>query len=144
MLHCARRHRVSMTSTPMLLACLIAVLPAADAMAQWPQRGGPGQDFVSKASGLAKTWPESGPRQLWTRDLGDGYSGVLVDGNGHQWSLASKIENLSQDEIAKRARALSEAPVEALPVDEAYEFAAAYAPESVAGDEMLAAENVAV
>ena len=80
--------------------------------------------------------------------LGDTYwgdrSGVLVDGNGHQWSLASKIENLSQDEVAKRARALSEAPVEALPAGEAYEFAAACAPESVAGDEMLAAENVAV
>ena len=71
-------------------------------------------------------------------------SGVLVDGNGHQWSLASKIENLSQDEIAKRARALREVPVEAMPVVHDLEMAEAYSIEPLAGDEMLAAENVAV
>jgi len=31
-------------------------------------------------------------------------TGILVDGNGHLWSLASKIENLSQEEIATRAK----------------------------------------
>jgi PhnB protein len=42
-------------------------------------------------------------------DLYDAYwgdrTGVLVDNNGHLWSLASKIENLSKDEIASRAKA---------------------------------------
>ena len=32
-------------------------------------------------------------------------TGILVDGNGHLWSIASKIENVSQDEIARRAQA---------------------------------------
>ena len=32
-------------------------------------------------------------------------TGVVADGNGHLWSLASKVENVSQDEIARRARA---------------------------------------
>ncbi len=31
-------------------------------------------------------------------------TGILVDGNGHLWSLASKIENLSQEEISNRAK----------------------------------------
>jgi len=31
-------------------------------------------------------------------------TGTLVDGNGHLWSLASKIENLSREEIATRAK----------------------------------------
>jgi PhnB protein len=31
-------------------------------------------------------------------------TGTLVDGNGHLWALASKIENLSQEEIAIRAK----------------------------------------
>ena len=31
-------------------------------------------------------------------------TGTLVDGNGHLWSLASKIENLSQEEISIRAK----------------------------------------
>ena len=41
--------------------------------------------------------------------LSDAYwgdrTGMLMDGNGYLWSMASKIENLSQDEIARRARA---------------------------------------
>jgi PhnB protein len=49
-------------------------------------------------------------------------TGVLVDGNGHLWSIASKIENVSQDEIARRAKAwyqvAAEVPAEAeYPVD---------------------------
>jgi PhnB protein len=31
--------------------------------------------------------------------------GILQDGNGYLWSIASKIENVSQEEIARRARA---------------------------------------
>lgn len=32
-------------------------------------------------------------------------TGILSDGNGHMWSLASKIENVNQEEIQRRARA---------------------------------------
>ncbi|TNF90191.1 MAG: VOC family protein [Gammaproteobacteria bacterium] len=32
-------------------------------------------------------------------------TGILLDGNGHLWSIASKIENVSQDEIQRRAHA---------------------------------------
>jgi len=42
--------------------------------------------------------------------------GVLSDPDGHLWSLASKIENVSQDEIARRGKGSAEtlAAVEAL------------------------------
>ncbi len=50
------------------------------ALAQWPQWGGPHQDFKADSKGLADEWPEGGPKQLWKRDLGEGYSGILVDG----------------------------------------------------------------
>ena len=33
-----------------------------------------------KASGLAEKWPEAGPKQLWKRELGDGYATVVSDG----------------------------------------------------------------
>ena len=64
-------------------------------------------------------------------------TGILVDGNGYLWSLASKIENVSRDEVSRRAKAwhqvASENPVETeTPV-------AAYLSE-----EMLANDNVAV
>lgn len=46
-------------------------------------------------------------------------TGMLTDPNGHYWSLASKIENLSQQEIANRAQPEVpnyEEPLEALEV----------------------------
>ena len=46
----------------------------------WTQWGGPNQNFVSASEGLADSWPEQGPRKLWTRELGEGYSAILVDG----------------------------------------------------------------
>jgi len=39
-------------------------------------------------------------------------TGMLVDGNGQLWSIASKVENLSQQEMAKRARADLEMPAD--------------------------------
>ncbi len=50
-------------------------------VAQWPQWGGPHRDFTVETTGLAETWPEDGPPKLWHRELGDGYSTILVDGN---------------------------------------------------------------
>jgi outer membrane protein assembly factor BamB len=48
--------------------------------AEWPQWGGPARNFHVESAALARAWPESGPRQLWRRPLGEGYSSVLVDG----------------------------------------------------------------
>jgi outer membrane protein assembly factor BamB len=44
--------------------------------AEWPQWGGPHRDFKSDVKGLAATWPADGPKQLWSRPLGEGYSGI--------------------------------------------------------------------
>lgn len=46
----------------------------------WLQWGGPNRDFKSSATGLANRWPEQGPRKLWERPLGDGFSTILCDG----------------------------------------------------------------
>jgi len=47
----------------------------------WRQWGGPTRNFraADDTTSLATSWPESGPRQLWNRPLGEGYSSVLVD-----------------------------------------------------------------
>jgi PhnB protein len=63
-------------------------------------------------------------------------TGILQDGNGHLWSIASKIENVSQDEIARRARSGFEIEA-ALPVDAEVPF------EALLGQEALADESVA-
>jgi outer membrane protein assembly factor BamB len=46
----------------------------------WTQWGGPQRNFQTDASGLRDTWPASGPRVLWKRSLGEGYSSVVVEG----------------------------------------------------------------
>jgi outer membrane protein assembly factor BamB len=48
----------------------------------WPMWRGPERDGICRESGLAKEWPESGPRLAWkATGLGAGYSGVTVVGN---------------------------------------------------------------
>jgi hypothetical protein len=57
------------------------VPPAGDgAPAAWTRWGGPNQDFSAPAAGLASSWPETGPATLWNRELGEGYSAILVEG----------------------------------------------------------------
>jgi len=47
----------------------------------WPQFGGPNRDFKTDAKGLADSWPTGGPRRVWSRELGEGYSGIAVEGS---------------------------------------------------------------
>jgi outer membrane protein assembly factor BamB len=68
------------------LLLLPAVLCATSASSQapapaWPQWGGPTRDFRAPAARLAARWPASGPKALWSRALGDGYSAVVTDGD---------------------------------------------------------------
>lgn len=49
--------------------------------AQWTQYGGPNQDFKVEDPGIALTWPDDGPRKIWSRKLGEGYSAILADRN---------------------------------------------------------------
>ena len=61
------------------VTCLGVWLCASPALAQWAQFGGPNRDFKVEAKGLAEKWPESGPKKIWERDLGDGYSTIVAD-----------------------------------------------------------------
>jgi len=44
---------------------------------EWLQWGGPDGDFTIQVEGLAEWWPEDGPKVLWQRPLGEGYSSIL-------------------------------------------------------------------
>ncbi len=77
-----------MTRPIVLLATLIIIAftlsghptHAQTSRASWPQWGGPSRNFHVESASIARTWPESGPRQLWRRPLGEGYSTILVEG----------------------------------------------------------------
>ena len=73
----ARSHRPHRL---MLMLFAVAVfLGSATVRAQWAQYGGPNRNFRSPSTGLATQWPADGPRKIWSRDLGDAYSGIAVD-----------------------------------------------------------------
>ena len=68
---------------PVFLGCalLLAVRPAAGwALEGWPQWGGPGRDFHIVPGPVDWSQDSGEPRQLWRRDLGDGYAGIAVAG----------------------------------------------------------------
>jgi outer membrane protein assembly factor BamB len=66
-----------------VLAGAIAVTAGSNptAPAAWPQWGGPNRDFVAAAADLATSWPPAGPRRIWQRPLGDGFSSIVTDGD---------------------------------------------------------------
>jgi outer membrane protein assembly factor BamB len=62
----------------LLILQLVSAISAAG-LPEWPQFGGPHRNFIADATGLAASWPADGPKKLWTRSLGEGYSGISVD-----------------------------------------------------------------
>jgi len=57
-----------------------AAKPAVPAGVPWTQWGGPHRNFHTEAAGLKDVWPATGPRVIWKRSLGEGYSGAAVEG----------------------------------------------------------------
>lgn len=61
----------------LLLCCALAFPVVAE---DWPHWGGPNRNFKVNVKGLANSWPADGPKKLWSRALGEGYSAVSVEG----------------------------------------------------------------
>jgi outer membrane protein assembly factor BamB len=70
----------------MKIAAVLAFVATAGALAargaqgtSWPQFGGPGGDFRVPDIALALDWKD-GPSVRWTRELGEGFSGIAASG----------------------------------------------------------------
>ena len=61
------------------LALAVPVTAFAEPTENWTSWGGPRHDFKAPAQGIADSWGEFGPKQIWSRELGDGYSTILVE-----------------------------------------------------------------
>ncbi len=76
-------YRIPETTGVVIVALALALaLPLAvfaESTENWTQWGGPRHDFKAPAAGIAASWGEHGPKQLWSRQLGDGYSTILVE-----------------------------------------------------------------
>ena len=62
-----------------VLAVVLAPSPV-HGQGDWLQLGGPTRDFRVEQGQVASEWPAEGPRELWRRTLGEGYSSVLARG----------------------------------------------------------------
>lgn len=82
-----------MPRTPIRILALCGILGLAGANAgaqsgppSWTQWGGPTRNFMVPSTGLAASWPSTGPRRLWSRPLGEGHSAILAEG-GRLYSI---------------------------------------------------------
>jgi outer membrane protein assembly factor BamB len=56
---------------------ILFLLAACSVHAQdWPQWGGPQRNFHVAGANIASAWPAGGPKKLWSRELGEGYSAI--------------------------------------------------------------------
>ncbi|HUU93429.1 MAG TPA: PQQ-binding-like beta-propeller repeat protein [Phycisphaerae bacterium] len=62
----------------LLMALVTACFAAVAFGEEWPQFLGPNRNGVSPEKGLLRTWPASGPKVLWTIDVGPGYGGAAI------------------------------------------------------------------
>jgi outer membrane protein assembly factor BamB len=69
-----------MKTKVMLIAAIVTIMTVST-WADWPQYLGPDRNSTSPEKGLLRSWPESGPKVLWTVSLGRGFGGpVIKDG----------------------------------------------------------------
>ena len=61
-----------------LLLLLVWLFPFAVRAEDWPQLLGPRRDGTYHGGDLAASWPEDGPRIVWQKDVGSGFSNPVV------------------------------------------------------------------
>lgn len=64
-----------------LLALVILMLAVRASAGEWPQFLGPDRTGVAQEKNLAASWPEDGPKVLWSFDLQQGFGGSAVVGS---------------------------------------------------------------
>lgn len=112
---------------------------AARAQGEWPQFGGPARNFVAKAKGLAAAWPEKGPKQLWSRPLGEGHSSIVADGAALYTMYSQGEQEVVVALDAATGKTLWEHKYEAATAGMNYEFGAGpHSTPLVSGDRIFA------
>ncbi len=65
----------------LLLGFIVAMLAANVSFGgDWPQILGPNRDGAGHDESLASSWPAAGPKTVWQREVGSGFSGIVVAG----------------------------------------------------------------
>ena len=67
-----------MTRIAVLMTLAVAATVASAGEHDWPTFRGSEGNGISKETGLLDKWPEAGPKVVWRRTLGEGFSGISV------------------------------------------------------------------
>ncbi len=80
----------------------LAVLWFADVSTagDWPQILGPNRDGIAGGEQLLSSWPASGPQEVWTTNVGQGFAGVAVREN-----ILVLFHRLGPQEVVEARRA---------------------------------------
>src|SRR6266850_1426705 len=62
----------------LMLAVVLAVAAQTSTVTDWPQYLSPERNGVYRGPALKETWPTGGPRVLWQKQVGEGFSGPVV------------------------------------------------------------------
>ena len=71
---------VSMKNTVKVVTIMVALSATSVLAADWPWLYGPRRNHTSEQKGLLRTWPQEGPKVLWTVPLAAGFGGPAVSG----------------------------------------------------------------
>jgi outer membrane protein assembly factor BamB len=83
------RNNVVRTFFVGLIICAVAFCFCGTAgAADWPHYRGPNYDGVSSETGWSATWPASGPKVLWEREIGIGFATMSVS-NGRLYATGN-------------------------------------------------------
>jgi len=84
------RTEVANVMVILVAAALLAAGPAARA-ADWPNYRGPGHDGFSSETDWKALWGSAGPKKLWTKSIGVGFSSIVVsDGRAYMTGNSGK------------------------------------------------------
>ncbi len=67
----------------------------AAAQADWDQFRGASRDGSASGSARLSAWPETGPKVKWTREIGSGFSEILISGDRIYTMFAEKADSLT-------------------------------------------------
>lgn len=72
------QHNVLLKNLRYLSTAAIVLCTAASFASDWAQFQGPMRNGTSPETGLARDWPEDGPKTLWSMPLGEGFAGPAI------------------------------------------------------------------
>jgi len=76
----------------LMLIAAIVMVTTGSTLADWPQYLGPNRNSISPEKGILRSWPEGGPKVLWTVTVGRGFGGpVIKDGKVYLLDRDDKV-----------------------------------------------------